>query len=108
MSDQNDEILEAINKRIDDAKKINDEILEAINRRIKELEVEMTPKYATVIRNTKEMLANQFIQDMSEENYYRLQNFCKKHDVSCFMMKGKDFVMFPNDYKYEEHQFNRR
>ena len=85
-----------------------DETLEAINKRIKQLEVEKNPEYEIVVKKTKEMLANQFIKEINKENYYRLQNFCTKHEVSCFLMKGKDFVMFPNEYKYEEHQFDHR
>ena len=64
-----------------------------------------------IVCKIKEQLANEFITDMNEYTYNRLNEFCKKYlenGSPLFLMKGKDFVFFPNDYTYEQHRFNLR
>ena len=65
-------------------------------------------KRQELVSRLKEQLSNEFLNDMNEFTYNRLNNFCSKYieDGSpVILMKGKRFVYFPNDYKYEDHDF---
>ena len=73
---------------------------------IPEVEYKKIPEYK--IKKKKELLANKFIQEMNEDNYKALNDFCLFYKSTCFLSKKKDFVMFPNDYTYEQHQFDKR
>jgi len=61
-------------------------------------------KYCKV-QKLKERYANEFIQNMNEENYKTLNEFCKEQGTNCFLMKGKRWIMFPNDYSFIDHDF---
>jgi phage FluMu protein Com len=64
------------------------------------------PERIDHIPGVKKQLAEQFINEMNEHNYKRLNDFCLKEETTCFIMKSnKRFVMFPNDYTYEDHDF---
>jgi len=65
----------------------------------------MKPDREEVIKNVKGQLAKQFLADMNEENYNRLNDFCRKEETTTFILKGKRFVMFPNDYTFDDHDF---
>jgi hypothetical protein len=58
------------------------------------------------VQKLKERYANEFIQNMNVENYIKLNEFCRDHKTTCFLMKGKRWVLFPNDYEYKDHDFN--
>lgn len=72
-------------------------------------EYEEQKKRDEIIKEAKATLANNFLSDITNENNYnQLNDFCKKYQTNCFLMKGKDFVMFPNDYKLNDHNFDKR
>ena len=72
-------------------------------------EYEEQKKSDEIIKQLKEKLANDFIKDMSNvEAYNKLNDFCNKYKTNCFLMKGKDFIMFPNEYKLNEHNIYKR
>jgi len=60
------------------------------------------------VQKIKERYANEFINDKNEENYKRLNDFCREQETGCFLMKGRDFIYFPNDYTYNDHRFDQR
>ena len=61
-------------------------------------------KYCKV-QQLKKRYADDFIQNMNEENYIKFNDFCKEHQTNCFLMKGNRWVLFPNMYKFNDHNF---
>ena len=64
------------------------------------------PERIDIVSGVKQQLAKQFIEEMTEDNYIRLNDFCVKEKTTCFIMKSdKRFVMMPNDYTFDDHDF---
>ncbi len=57
------------------------------------------------IKHKKEMLAKEFLENMNSDTYYKLNDFCRLYESPCFLWKGDRYVMFPNDYTFEMHDF---
>ena len=86
-------------------KKINDNIYKLLIEKICELDIYNRQIH---VHKLKEDLAKEFINDMNEYNYNRLNDFCKKYledGSSLFLVKGTRFVYFPNDYTFDDHDF---
>lgn len=58
------------------------------------------------INKKKEQLANEFLADINSDTYYKLNDFCRLYNSPCFLCKGNRYVMFPNEYTFEAHDFN--
>ena len=65
----------------------------------------MKPDREEIIKAVKKQLAQQFLSEMNEYNYKRLNDFCVKEETTTFLIKGGRFVMFPNDYTFDDHDF---
>ena len=61
-------------------------------------------KYCKV-QQLKKRYAEEFIQNMNDENYDKLNDFCKEYHTNCFLMKGERWVFFPNEYCFDDHHF---
>lgn len=64
------------------------------------------PSRESIINDTKVVFVRQFLNNMTEENYNRLNSFCEKYETNCFIQNTSRFVMFPNKYTFEDHDFD--